>query len=236
MVLEQLMKPPFIDSKGSDLGIPKLLYAYKLAFLLGMATVARSSELHTLSRDPRLCKFSSDKDTGQQTLTVFTRPGFVLKNEHPQAKRVPFVIPSLKHMVGPNEKEQFLCPVRAVLVYRSRTPDGAYPTGNDILLRHPTPGINTKSGVVALWMRKCTGIELAYDTAKLDKTQVNAHEVRAVALSLIHYHHASIEEVCKGGKWRSKQSFFNHYLRTMAGTEAGSSIPVVAGGKLLGKF
>ena len=233
-VLEQLMKPPFIDSKGTDHGITKLLYAYKLAFLLGMATGARSSELHALSRDPRLCKITLDKDTGKQTLTVYTRPGFVRKNELPQAERVPFVIPSLKHMVGPNEKERFLCPVRAVLVYRARTPDGAYPADNELLLRHPTPGVSTKSSVIALWIRKC--IEIAYDTAKLDKTQVNAHEVRAVALSLRHYHNATLEEVCEGGKWRSKQSFFNHYLRTMAGTEAGSSIPVVAGGKLLGKF
>ena len=32
LVLEQLMKPPFVDSHVSDLGIPKLLFAYKTAF------------------------------------------------------------------------------------------------------------------------------------------------------------------------------------------------------------
>ena len=91
--------------------------------------------------------------------------------------------------------------------------------------------MSTKKSVVALWIRKC--IELAYEAAQLDLDAVNAHKVRAAAHSLKHYVEAPLEEVCAGGRWSSTNSFFNHYLRMMTGTQAGFTRPVVAAGKLL---
>ena len=135
-------------------------------------------------------------------------------------------------MFGPDEKERFLCPVRAVIVYKSRTPDGAYAAGDHTLLCHPSPGVTTKKSVVALWIRQC--ITKAYDAAQLDSKHANAHKVRAVAHYLCLYKGATLEEVCEGGRWSSKQSFFNHYVRSMDGTSAGSaSLPAVAGGQIL---
>ena len=55
VVLDQLLKPPFVGQDGTDRTISKLLFVYKTAFLLSLATGARSSKLHALSRDPRLC-------------------------------------------------------------------------------------------------------------------------------------------------------------------------------------
>jgi len=79
--------------------------------------------------------------------------------------------------------------------------------------------------------KKC--IELAYEAADLTVPAVTAHEVRAVANSLLYHVGAPLNTVCAGGRWRSTNSFFNHYLRSMHGTQAGSSRLVVAAGKLI---
>ena len=87
------------------------------------------------------------------------------------------------------------------------------------------------SSVVAVWIKKC--IELAYEAADRTVPAVTAHEVRAVANSLLYHVGAPLNTVCAGGRWRSTDSFFNHYLRSMHGTQAGSSRLVVAAGKLI---
>ena len=145
----------------------------------------------------------------------------------------PVIIPSCKHLVGQNEPERFLCPVRATRVYLSRTPDGAYPVSEYIILRHPNPLVKTTKGHVATWIKNT--IKLAYAAAvdHPDPVNVNAHEVRAVAHSLVAYSGSSLEEVLEGGRWSSEDSFFNHYLREMSRDAAGSSTPFVAGGHIL---
>jgi len=141
------------------------------------------------------------------------------------------VIPSLSHMYNRHDVEHFLCPVRAVNIYRAMTPNGPYPAENDLFFRHPTPTVSTKESVIVMWIKQC--IHLSYDEAGLDRTAVNAHEVRAVATSLLNHVGAPLVEICVGGRWTSTNSFFHHYLRTMTGTPAGSTRPVVAAGKLL---
>ena len=233
LVLRQLLLPPFVDKRGSDLGIPLLYYAYKTAFLLALATGARVSEVHEFSRDPRCLIVTKDKHSEKVTMTVYTRPGFIAKNAKPTLIKTPMNIHSLKHMYGREEKERLLCPVRAVTVYISKTPNGPYKASDDRILRHPTPTITTRKNVVALWIRKT--VELCYKSAKdkPDLIHVNAHEVRAVAHSLVAYNGASLEEILEGGKWGSKESFFKHYLRDLTHTAAGNTVPVVAGGRLL---
>ena len=108
--------------------------------MLALATGARVSEAHALSRDKRLCKFVQDSHSDKVTLTVHTRPDFYAKNEKPQETKVPFVIKSLKHMFGKRDKERFLCPTRAVTVYISKRPDGPYPVSNTTMY---TPSSDT---------------------------------------------------------------------------------------------
>ena len=137
----------------------------------------------------------------------------------------------MRHMVGRREPERLWCPVRVTQVYISRTPDGPYLAADARILRHPTPTMNTKKSHVALWIRQA--ISLAYEKAadKPDKVHVNAHEVRAVAHSLVAYNGASLEEILEGGRRSAKGSFFNHYLRDMS--RRVRTAPFVAGGRLL---
>ena len=62
---------------------------------------------------------------------------------------------------------------------------------------------------------------------------VNAHEVRAIASSLVHYSGASIKDIMAGGRWESSGSFFNHYWRDMASALGPMSTAIVAAGQLV---
>ena len=91
-------------------------------------------------------------------------------------------------------------------------------------------------GHIAMWIRNC--VQLAYEAAgkSSDAPHItNAHEVRAVAHSLVALSGASLEEILEGGKWASSGSFFEHYYRHLNRPAAGSSsTPVVVGGRVLG--
>ena len=230
LVLRQFLKPPFVDSSGSDLKIPLKMLAYKTAFLLALATGARVSELHALSRHRSRFQLDTDEFSGQQTITVLTRPNFIAKNEKPSELKKPVIFSSLKHLYGAKEPERLLCPVRAAIVYKSRTPDGMWPADREELLRHPVCTQNVTTGHIAEWIKNA--IKLTYEAANAGVIDCNAHEVRAVAHSLVAFSGASLEEVLEGGKWSSSGSFFRHYLRNMEQLR-GKNVTVVAAGKPL---
>ena len=140
----------------------------------------------------------------------------------------------MKHTVGEREPERLLCPVRAIIAYKSRTPDGPYPASDSVLLRHPKPTIKVTKGHIATWVTEAVKIAYAAATEKPDSVHCNAHEGRAVAHSLVAFSGASLEDVMEGGKWSSSSSFFRHYLRDMSTTSTAKSTKVVAGGRLLG--
>ena len=115
----------------------------------------------------------------------------------------------------------------------TRTPNGPYSVEDGRLLRHPSPTTRTTKGNVAQWIK--TAIVKAYEAAGVDTTDLNfrAHEVRAVANSLAAYDGATLEEVMAGGRWRTPNSFFRHYLRDMSATLQHLSGPVIAAGRLV---
>ena len=193
---------------------------------MALATGARVSEIHALSRNPERFKRVIDGHSGKRTLIVHTKVGFVPKNSKPSVRPEPLHIVSMKHLVGRHEPERFICPVRAVEVYMHRTPDGTYPVSDETLLRHPKPTIRTTKGHIALWIKKC--VELAYQTAgnTASSTKItNAHEVRAIAHSMVAFSGASLEEIMEAGRWASSNSFLEHYYRDLRGYSTGRSTP-----------
>ena len=82
------------------------IFSLENLFLLAFASARRSSELHALSCDPRCCRIEAG-------LTEVTEPGFLGKNESHSHDPTPIVIPGLTQFVGREEKNHFLCPVRA---------------------------------------------------------------------------------------------------------------------------
>jgi hypothetical protein len=49
----------------------------------------------------------------------------------------------------------------------------------------------------------------------LPRNQVKAHEVRAIASSWSIFNSASLTEILSAGFWRSDNTFYYHYLRSM---------------------
>ena len=126
------------------------------------------------------------------------------------------MVPSLHHLV-PGEVERFLCPVRAVSLYLERTTDPDFLKDRRALLLHFNPSVSkTKASHVSQWI--VDAIVTAYknlDNELLQRHQVNAHEVRAIANSLSYFNNCSLTEVLDGARWRSTSTFINHYLRDM---------------------
>ena len=230
LVLKQFMKPPFIDERGSDMDVPLDIFVCKVTFLLALATGARRSELHALSRTH---KFNLEcKNSGLQTLTLHTQTGFLAKTDRPGASRAPIIIPSMSHMVGQREPERLLCPVLAVTKYLARTPNGQWSSQDERLLRHPNCKRKTTKGNVSMWIR--SAVVLTHEAAGQSPADgTRPHEVRAIASSLLASAGATMDEVLEGGRWRSKNTFFNHYLREMGDTLQRIGAPVVAAGKVL---
>ena len=232
LVLNQFLRPPFIDRQGSDLKIPLPMLAYKVSFLLALASGSRASEIHALSRESG--RFKSDRtQEGRRTVTIHTHTGFLAKNARPSVIPPPLVIPSMAHLVGSKELERLWCPVRAIEVYMARTPNGAYSVEDTRLLRHPDPTKRTTKGHISLWIRNA--ITEAYTAAGSDpdSVHVRAHEVRAVAHSLVAYDGATLQEILEGGRWRSSGSFFRHYLRDVSSSLESASGPVVVAGRVI---
>ena len=135
-------------------------------------------------------------------------------------------------MVGPRDEERLLCPVRATELYVRRTEGPPYKVSDIKLIRHPNPLMKTRKSHIARWIR--LAITTAYEAAgEKPEFDIKAHEVRAVANSLIAYSGATTSEIMKAGRWQSQESFFRHYCRDMSAALGARRSPIVAVGRLL---
>ena len=121
-------------------------------------------ELHALSRHKSRFHMDTDEFSGQQTVRFFTKPDFIAKNEKTSEIRKPIFFSSLKHLYGAKEPERLLCPVRAVMVYKARTPDGMWPADHEELLRHPVCPQTVTKGHVAEWIRNAISSPMRQQT------------------------------------------------------------------------
>ena len=179
---------------------------YKCCFLLALATGRRRSELHALSVSESCINFAADKSS----VTLLTDPVFVAENQLSEKGSGVIVIPAL-----PNSGPTNLCPVRTLLKYldtafRVRSKDSSrffvpFKQGNN--------DITAKA--VSSWI--CNTVILAYKSSEitLPRNQVKAREVRAIASSWSIFNSASLTEILSEGFWRSDNTFYYHYLRSL---------------------
>ena len=120
LVLRSLLKEPFTNPEGtSDRDIPLPWLTRKTVFLVALASGARASEVHALSRHPDLMVME-ELPEGGMNLRLRPYAGFVPKNCPPSRVPKPWVIPSIGHL-HPNDVDKLLCPVRAVRLYIRKT-------------------------------------------------------------------------------------------------------------------
>jgi hypothetical protein len=173
------------------------LFTYKCCFLLALATGRRRSELHALSVSESCIRFAADKSS----VTLLADPAFLAENQLSEKGSGVIVIPAL-----PNSGPTNLCPVRTLL--RSKDSNRFF-----VPIKQGKNDITAKA--ISSWI--CNTVILAYKSSEitLPRNQVKAREVRAIASSWSIFNSASLTEMLSGGFWRSDNTFYYHYLRSL---------------------
>ena len=207
IVLQSLTRPPFEPINSISLRNLTL----KTVFLLALATAKRVSEIHGLSY---LVAWSADYSSATLEFT----PDFVAKTQvpgDPSTAYKPITIPALSNMLGQDELDNLLCPLRALKTYLSKTA-AARPkclrlfVSSVATFKHKSVTKNT----ISFWIR--TVIKNAYNSVQKDDLllwKISAHEVRALATSLLFKHNHSLKDVMAAASWKSNSTFVSFYLR-----------------------
>ena len=180
--------------------------SYKCCFLLALATGRRRSELHALSISESCMRFSADKSS----VTLLTDPSFVAKNQLPEKGSGTMVVPAL-----PTSGSVNLCPVRTLEIYLRKSAEFRSKGSHRLFVPIKKGKTDISAKTVSTWI--CNTVMLAYKSSGLavSKDQVKAHEIRAISSSWSVFNSASLSEILSAGFWRSDNTFYYHYLRSM---------------------
>ena len=194
-----MKEKPYEPLKEADLKHTTL----KAVFLLAMASGARRSELQALMFEEAYCQIESDGSK----MTLLFSPGFLRKNRSPLEAETPLEIPALP--TGSTEFGAPLCPVRAIRYYRRKTTDPQLRRGRKRLFIPFKDNNNQKEISAASISRWITSViakahsDQGEDVELRKSLGIRAHDVRAVAASLLKLDGASVTEVMRAGRWAS---------------------------------
>lgn len=203
LVLISLRRAPFEPLEKASLRTLTL----KTVFLLALASAKRVSEIHALSH-----VVSHSHDWSRATFSFVT--DFVAKTQVPgrSSRLKSFQIPALTSILGGTDLDATLCPVRALRLYLQRTK--SFRPKRDRLFvstNSKTPKSIAKN-TISFWIRKV--VRLAYEAASEDDRvlcKIKAHEVRALATSLLFKKNSSVEEVMSAASWRCNSTFASFF-------------------------
>ena len=205
LVLRSLLRPPYEPLRTASMRDVSL----KTVFLLALATARRVSGLHGLSAEVR-------HSQGWTSVTFSFVPDFLAKTQRPGQDFIDeFTIPALLEFVGEQEEDRLLCPVRAVREYLRRTRD-CRPACSRLLVTVSDPRRAVHPHTLSKWI--CQVIRRAYASVSEEEcrlVKVKAHEVRAIATSLLFQKVRNLDLVLKAGTWKCMTTFASFYLRDM---------------------
>lgn len=206
----------------------------KTAFLVTLAAGARRSEIQALMFDEPYCRI---QENGSKA-TLHFAPGFLRKNQSPFTPDAPLEIPALP--TGRSEFGAILCPVRALRYYRRATADQEIRKGRKRLFVPFRSNNSSEISATSIARWVSTVIVEAHTVQKEDSRMcqalgVRAHDVRAVAASLVKLQGASLSEILQAGRWTSGGTFTKFYLRDLVpqADRIASVGPIVAGGRVI---
>ena len=198
LVLSSLLAPPYEPLESC--GFKEL--TLKTVFLIAFASGRRRSEVHAFS--------VTDVQFSDQSVTFFTFPGFLAKNQLPSVLSPAICIPALK---GQGDTP-LLCPVRALRIYLTRV----FPRRKNrkrVFISHlENYQKEISSDTVSRWIVQT--IRFAYEGSSLELPKVNAHEVRALASSWAWFNRVALEDILRASYWSSENSFIRFYLRDIS--------------------
>ena len=198
LVLSSLLAPPYEPLEYC--GFKEL--TLKTVFLIAFASGRRRSDVHAFS--------VTDVQFSDQSVTLFTFPGFLAKNQLPSVLSPAICIPALK---GQGDTP-LLCPVRALRIYLTRV----FPRRKNrkrVFISHlENYPKEISSDTVSRWIVQT--IRFAYEGSSLELPKVNAHEVRALASSWAWFNKVALEDILRASYWSSENSFIRFYLRDIS--------------------
>ena len=211
LVLQALTKPPFEPIAKCELKFLTL----KTVFLVALVSGRRQSELHALCFDSH--HFRQNQD--QSMVTLYPDLEFVAKTQALDAVAEPINLRAFT-LVGSDDIDRKLCPVRSLLQYRKATTTPVCRKGRKklIISYKPAKSDEIKRATISSWIVKL--IRLAYesegsDPRTLELHKVSAHEVRALSASTSVFRGMTLDTVLQSCTWRSRNTFSDVYLRDM---------------------
>ena len=144
-------------------------------------------------------------------------PGFVAKNQPLESQAPPVFIRSLTAILGPDDEDRKLCPVRALREYRRRTKPFR-PAKSRLFLSYQKPTKEISCASISRWLRSV--IRSAYQAdgegAVSMPSGPRAHEIRAWASSLAWAHNVQISKIMDAAYWFNQGTFLDFYLRDVS--------------------
>lgn len=223
VVLRALSQPPFEPLRSASFrDLTK-----KSLFLVSLATAKRVSELQALSR--RVASQGED-------LLLSYLPEFLAKTERAY-NLLPreFRLKSLAPLVGSDDEERLLCPVRALNYILERT-KGISPKPRNLFV---SPSNNSKplSKNALSFLLKETILQAhqAFPEELQQPLRVRAHDIRGIATSLNLCRNHSFNSILEAASWKTPSVFANHYLKDLERIEGDtfSLGPIVAAGDIV---
>ena len=229
LVLSSLLSPPYEPLASASLKDLTL----KTVFLLALASSKRVSELHGLS-------YVVSHSRKWKSVTLSYLPDFIAKTQVPGKSTdlyTSFSIPALRQIVGPEDQDILLCPVRSLKEYLKRTSDSR-PKHPRLFISSQRKRKDISKNTVSYWIRSV--IKRAYNSASEEDKKlwkISTHEVRALSTSLLFRHNCAILDVMSAASWRNNTTFASFYLRDLSHKflDLSSLGPIVAGQTLLPK-
>ena len=223
LVLKYLSGPPFEPLRQADFRA----LTKKTTFLVSLATAKRLGELQSLSK---VVAFSGRK--GRDAILSYL-PEFLAKTEF-VSKPLPreFTLKSLTDIVGRQESERLLCPVRALKFYLDRTKT-LENRPRSLFVSCKDNGRGMSKNALSFFLRETIKeAHMTFQPEQYWRQDIRAHSIRAVATSLNFMRNHSLQTVIEAATWRGNSIFASHYLKDVKRTyEACSSLgPLIAGG------
>ena len=181
----------------------------KTAFLLMLASGRRGSEVHALSGTA--VHLEAD---GSFSLNFL--PGFLAKNQNPVDPSPKILIKSLANILGPDDEDLFLCPVRALREYRRRTSTMRTSQRGLFLSLRETYKKDISRSAIARWVKEVILGAYLRAGVSLEGVTARPHEVRALSASVAFLNDCSLPSILDAAYWKSNGVFIDHYLRDSA--------------------
>jgi hypothetical protein len=205
LVLHALKALPFEPLRFASLRS----LTWKTLFLVSLAACRRISEMHAFLHD--MVDYNTDG-----SVTLWTDPVFVAKNQMPGEDFPPTIIHSLSRTLSADNSDRLLCPVRALKYYLERTRNRRRGKKRLFISYTNQAGDVTKNAL-SRWI--AATIKLTYEMSPdivLQNFSVRPHEIRAISASLNFHDSMDIYKVLNAGVWKGRHTFDRFYFRDMA--------------------